>query len=107
MAKPPIPPHIPTADEIDAYVIEKVAADGTMTVQDADGSLVTARRGVLDVGGTLTLRRDADARRRRPRLGLARVRVCPVFVRLPVQHRRLTTVVRALVAGRMRPHAPG
>lgn len=54
MAKPPIEPHIPTSDELGAY-LEKVAADGTLTVRNADGSLVTARLGVLDVNGTLTL----------------------------------------------------
>ena len=55
MAKPPIPPHIPTADEIDAYVIEKVAADGTITVQDKNGNLVTARIAVIDVNGVWTI----------------------------------------------------
>jgi hypothetical protein len=32
MAAPPIPPHIPTTDEIEAYLIEKIAADGTCVV---------------------------------------------------------------------------
>jgi hypothetical protein len=53
--KQPIDPHVPTSDELGAYLVEKVASDGTLTVQNADGSLVTARLGVLDVGGTLTL----------------------------------------------------
>jgi hypothetical protein len=55
MAKPPIEPHIPTSDELDAYLVEKVASDGTLTVQDASGNLVTARIGVLQVNGTYTL----------------------------------------------------
>ena len=55
MAKPPIPPHVPTADEINGYVITKIAADGTIMVEDANGNLVQARIGVLQVSGTWTI----------------------------------------------------
>ena len=56
MAAPPIPPHIPTSDEIDAYLIEKIAADGTCVVfNKATGQRTTCRLGILSVSNTLTI----------------------------------------------------
>jgi hypothetical protein len=56
MAAPPLPPHIPTADEIGAYIIEKVAQDGTCVVLNQDtGERTMCRLGILSVSNTLTL----------------------------------------------------
>jgi hypothetical protein len=56
MAPPPIPPHIPTAEEIDAYVIEKIAQDGTCVVYNQDTNERTmCRLGILLVSNQLTL----------------------------------------------------
>jgi hypothetical protein len=56
MAKPPVPPHIPTTDEVGAYVVEKIANDGTCVVYNSDtGQRRTCRLGVLQVGGQWTL----------------------------------------------------
>jgi hypothetical protein len=56
MAAPPIPPHIPTADEVDAWIIEKIAQDGTCVVLDPDtGERTMCRLGILMVSNTPTL----------------------------------------------------
>jgi len=56
MAKPPILPHIPTADEIGAYVIEKVGQDGTCVIYNNDtGQRTTCRLAVLLVSGQYTI----------------------------------------------------
>jgi hypothetical protein len=56
MAPPTIPPHIPTADEVGAWIIEKIAQDGTCVVYNQDtGQRTTCRLGILSVSNTLTL----------------------------------------------------
>jgi hypothetical protein len=56
MAAPPIPPHIPTADELGALIIEKIAQDGTCVVFNQDtGERTMCRLGILPVSNTLTL----------------------------------------------------
>jgi hypothetical protein len=56
MAAPPIPPHIPTSDEIDAYLIEKTSADGTCVVFNKNtGQRTMCRLGILSVSNTLTI----------------------------------------------------
>jgi hypothetical protein len=56
MAAPPLPPHIPTSNELDAYLIEKIAADGTCVVfNEATGQRTMCRLGILSVSNQLTI----------------------------------------------------
>src|SRR5262245_59983043 len=56
MAKPPVPPHIPTDDESNAMLIEKIAADGTCEVFNSDnGQRTVCRLGVASISGQLTI----------------------------------------------------
>jgi hypothetical protein len=56
MAAPPIPPHIPTTDEIEAYLIEKIAGDGTCVVfNGSTGQGTVCRLGILSVSNQLTV----------------------------------------------------
>jgi hypothetical protein len=56
MAAPPLPPHIPTADELGAIIVEKIAQDGTCVVFNQDtGERTMCRLGILSVSNTLTL----------------------------------------------------
>ena len=53
---PPVPAHIPTAEEVDCHLIEKIAADGTSVVLDRNtGQYTTCRLGILEVGNQLTI----------------------------------------------------
>jgi hypothetical protein len=53
-APPPLPAHIPTADELPAHLVEHVHADGNATVRDATtGQLTKVRLGLYSIAGNV------------------------------------------------------
>jgi hypothetical protein len=54
VAPPPLPAHIPTADEAPAHLVEAIHTDGTAIVRDSTtGQLTTVRLGLYSIAGNV------------------------------------------------------
>lgn len=56
MAAADLPVHIPTAQEGDAHIVQRITNEGQVMIRDANNDeLRQMRLGLADVGGTLAL----------------------------------------------------